>query len=63
MRNLLKFYERVLGFPKPFIDSLRAAIPRTKVGIDLKVPTDEEIEETFKRLKRLPAPSIRLYGS
>ena len=54
VRNLLKLYERVLGFPKPFIDSLRAAIPRTKVGIDLKVPTDEEIEETFRRLKDSP---------
>jgi len=54
LRNLLKLYERVMGFPKSFIDSLRAAIPRLTSGVDLNVPTDAEVEETFRRLKDAP---------
>ena len=54
LRNLLNLYERVLGFPKAFLDSLRAAIPKVQIGVDLKVPTDAEIEETFKKLRYAP---------
>jgi len=54
-RNLLKLYEKILGYPKSFLDSLRSAIPRIKTGVDLHVPTDEEIEETFRKLRDAPA--------
>jgi len=40
LRNLLKLYQQVLGYPKEFINELREAIPTTKTGVDLYVPEE-----------------------
>ena len=53
VRNLLKLYQQVLGYPKEFIDRLREAIPATKTGVDLYVPEEDEVIETLRKLESL----------
>lgn len=63
VRNLLKFYERVLGFPKPFIDSLRAADTLTELKVlvlrELRVSTYSADQELMKRGRRARKPRPR----
>ena len=37
-RNLLKFYRKVMGFPKSFIEDLKEAIPTIKTSVDDTCP-------------------------
>ncbi|MEM3628910.1 MAG: integrase [Candidatus Bathyarchaeia archaeon] len=41
---------------KEFLDSLRKAIPKAEVGIDIKVPEEEQIISDLKRLVSEPLP-------
>ena len=43
-------YAEVIGYDKGFLDSLRAALPRCRCNVDLKVPTEEEIINSLKKL-------------
>jgi len=54
LRNLLKYYQLVEGYPEDFIDRLRKAIPRIKTGVDYREPVEDEIVKTFKALRRYP---------
>ncbi|MEM2240556.1 MAG: integrase [Candidatus Bathyarchaeia archaeon] len=51
LSNLLRFYEVIENYPKPFLDKLREAMPKVKSNIDYTESTEEEVVETFKSLK------------
>jgi len=53
LRALFNYLE-ILGWSKEWLDSLRKAIPKDRVGIDLHVPEPEEILESMKRLPGIP---------
>jgi len=53
-RNLLKFYRKILGYPKSFIEDLKEAIPTIRTGQDTYVPTEEAIIRTLKALRHAP---------
>jgi len=59
-RNLLKFYRKIMGYPKDFIEDLKEAIPTIKTGVDTYVPSEEAIIRTLKALKYAPL-KYRLY--
>ena len=50
-RNLLKVYRLYYDMPKTFVEELKEAIPRTRVGVDKYVPPERLVIETFRRLK------------
>ncbi len=50
-RNLLKVYKLYYGLPRDVYETLKEAIPRTRVGRDKYVPPEELIIETFRKLK------------
>jgi len=52
LRALFNLCE-VLGFDKAWLDSLRAAIPRDKIGIDIRVPEESEILTSMKKVSKL----------
>jgi len=52
LRALFNYLE-ILGWDKVLLDSLRKAIPKDKIGIDLHVPKAEEIMESLKRLPEI----------
>mgnify|MGYP000047011125 CR=1 FL=1 len=53
-RNLLKFYSKILGYPKSFIEDLKEAIPTIRTGVDTYVPSEEAIIRTLKALRHAP---------
>ena len=53
-RNLLKFYRKIIGYPKSFIEDLKEAIPTIKTGVDTYVPSEEAIIRTLKTLRHAP---------
>jgi len=59
-RNLLKFYRKIIGYPKDFIEDLKEAIPTIRTGVDTYVPTEESVVATLKALKHAPL-KYRLY--
>jgi len=63
-RNLLNFYERVLGYPREFINRLREAIPTPRVRSDKWVPGEELVVQSLRMMKRAGQEWARLgYGS
>ena len=59
-RNLLKFYRKIMGYPKSFIEDLKEAIPTIRTGVDTYVPSEEAIIRTLKALRYAPL-KYRLY--
>jgi len=53
LRALFNFCE-IIGFDKTYLDTLRKAIPKDQIGIDLKVPEEIEIFASIKRLSDIP---------
>ncbi|RLI10919.1 hypothetical protein DRO33_04985 [Candidatus Bathyarchaeota archaeon] len=51
-RNLLNFYERVLGFPKTFIAQLRDAIPGTQTEADRWTPPEPLVIRSMEMMER-----------
>ncbi|MDH5438728.1 MAG: integrase [Candidatus Bathyarchaeota archaeon] len=55
LRNLFNYLE-IAGLDSVYVDRLRKALPKSagKCGIDLKVPYEEEILDSLRRLKEVP---------
>jgi intergrase/recombinase len=53
VRNLFNYCE-LIGYPKWWLDQLRRALPKDRVGVDLKVPSEGEILDSLSRLNRIP---------
>ena len=58
---LFKFYE-IKGYPVEFLNSLRKAIPKDNIGVDLNVPTEEAIMNSLSRLNAIPLRYQTLYN-
>jgi len=52
LRALFNLCE-ILGFDKTWLDSLRAAIPKDRIGIDVRVPEESEILMSMRKVTRL----------
>jgi len=52
-RNLLNFYERVLGYPKGFIARLREAIPSVRPRVDKWIPPEELVIKSMRELEEM----------
>jgi len=61
-RNLLKIYRIYYGLPKNVYEELKEAIPATKIKADRYVPSEEEIVETFRKVKELPVEFQAVYN-
>ena len=61
LRILFNFYEAI-NYDKGYLDSLRKALPKTKCGIDLKIPSETKILDSLKRLNRAPLKYQALYN-
>jgi intergrase/recombinase len=57
----LNYYE-TLDHNKNYLDSLRNAIPKTKCGIDLKIPSESEIVDSLNKLENSPKKYRALYN-
>lgn len=49
-RNLFKFYQTQGYADKHYLDLLRSNLPKTSVGVDLYIPSEQEIVESVRRL-------------
>ena len=58
---LLKFYE-LKGVNPNYLNALRKALPRDNVGIDLYVPTEDEIVASLKKLEGIPLKYQAFYN-
>jgi len=58
---LLKFYE-IKGYDDAYLNSLRKAIPRDNIGVDLNVPTEREILNSLSMLSKAPLKYQALYN-
>jgi len=52
LRALFNFCE-IMGYSKAWLDSLRKAIPKDKIGVDLWVPEEDLILDNLRRLNGL----------
>jgi len=52
LRALFNFAE-IMGYSKAWLDSLRAAIPKDRIGIDLRVPEPDEILRSMRKVSSL----------
>jgi intergrase/recombinase len=50
LRKLFNFYEAQDLAPKEYLDKLRANFPEFSIGIDLKVPDEKQIIESYKQM-------------
>ncbi|HDQ06456.1 MAG TPA: hypothetical protein ENN36_07030, partial [Candidatus Bathyarchaeota archaeon] len=62
VRLLLNYCETTLGYDKKYLDSLRAAIPKVRCGIDLKIPSEKEILDSLNRLEAVPQKYSAVYN-
>jgi len=60
LRALFNYLE-VIGFNLEYLDILRKSLPKVKCGLDLKIPAENEIIDSLKRLKRAPLKYQALY--
>jgi len=58
---LFKFYE-LKGYPVEFLNSLRKAIPKDNIGIDLNIPSEEAIIASLNKLSGIPLKYQALYN-
>jgi len=61
LRNLFNFCE-LMGFPKEFVDRLRRALPKDMVGVDNYVPSENEIVNSLRKLRRVQQKYAALYN-
>jgi len=61
IRNLFNFLE-AQGWSKDVLDVLRKNIPKDSTGLDLKIPSEEAILNSLKRLNRAPVKYQALYN-
>jgi len=61
LRKLFSFYE-LQSIDKPYLDSLRAALPKVSCGIDLKIPSEQQIAESLKKLSKAPVKYQALFN-
>jgi intergrase/recombinase len=52
LRAFFNFLE-VMGFDKSWLDGLRKAIPKDRIGIDIKVPEEQAIIEDLSRISNI----------
>lgn len=52
LRAFFNFLE-ILGYSKDWLDRLRKAIPKDRIGIDIKVPEEQAIREDLRRMSKL----------
>ncbi|MFB0514749.1 MAG: hypothetical protein ACETVQ_04145, partial [Candidatus Bathyarchaeia archaeon] len=50
LRNLFNFYEAQGYAEKRWLDLLRSNLPKTSIGVDLRVPSENEIVESLKHV-------------
>ena len=53
LRKLFKLCE-LLGYSEDWLDSLRKALPRAAYGVDVKIPQEEKIRDSLRRLSGIP---------
>jgi intergrase/recombinase len=53
LRTLFNFYE-ALGVSSAYLDYLRKAIPNVRCGIDLKIPSEDKILDSLRKLSKMP---------
>ena len=61
IRNLFNFAE-LAGFPEFWIQKLRKALPKDSIGVDNYVPSENEIECSIRKLRRIPLKYQALYN-
>jgi len=61
VRNLFNFYESQGLASKERLDLLRMNIPKDEVGLDLWIPSEEEIIDSLKALSK--AKNCRVYSA
>jgi intergrase/recombinase len=61
LRTMFNFYE-ALGVSADYLNCFRKALPRISCGIDLKIPTEEKILESLKKLSNAPIKYQALYN-
>jgi intergrase/recombinase len=61
LRTLFNFYEAI-GVNKDYLDCLRRALPKVVCGIDLKIPSEEKIVESLRKLPKAPLKYQALYN-
>jgi len=61
LRKLFSFYE-ALGYNKAFLNSLREALPNVACGVDLKIPTEDKIATSLRKLPKAPMKYQALYS-
>ena len=60
-RILLNYCE-TMGYEKKQLDFLRNAIPKVSCGIDLKIPTEKEIQDSLSKLETAPKKYSVVYN-
>jgi intergrase/recombinase len=53
LRAFINFLE-ILGFDNAWLNSLRKAIPRDRMGIDIRIPEAQVIKEDLLKISKLP---------
>jgi len=56
LRNLFNFYETQGLAGKDWLDLLRSNLPKVTIGVDLKIPGEEEMADSVRKVKRLRDP-------
>jgi len=51
LRTMFNFYE-AMGIEKEYLDCFRKALPKAVCGVDLKIPTEEQILESLKKITK-----------
>jgi intergrase/recombinase len=61
LRVLFNFYE-IEGIPEGYLNALRKAIPQDNIGVDLRIPTEQEIIDSLRRLRMAPLKYQALFN-
>ena len=61
LRTLFNFYEAI-GYSEAQFDVLRKALPKTQCGRDLKIPSEQQIVDSLRKLSKAPVKYQALYN-
>ncbi len=61
LRTLFNFYEAI-GVEKEYLDCLRKALPKVTCGVDLKIPSEEKIIASLRKLPEAPLKYQALFN-
>lgn len=61
LRTLFNFYEAI-GYSQNQLDALRKALPKTQCGRDLRIPSEQQIVDSLKKLPKAPVKYQALYN-